>query len=97
MGKLQRWLLEEGLSEEPRTLTDIAHRWYLSTIGRECTDLHVCCDNPEFAPTRSERESVRRAIKRLEEDESRFVRGGGRLWCAGAPPTGWGLSTWRAS
>ena len=52
-GQVQRWLLERGLTDEPQELGHLAHRWYRHTIGRECTDEHVCCENPEFAPTRS--------------------------------------------
>src|SRR5438309_652164 len=68
-GAVQRWLLEQGLTEEPQELSHLAHRWYMhAVVGRECTGLHDCCDQRHYAPTRSEVESVRRAIKQLEAE-----------------------------
>src|SRR5919197_2640903 len=64
-GKFQRWLLAEGLSEEPRTLREIGHLWVCHIEGQPCTHEDACCEDPQWQATRSEREALRRAIKRL--------------------------------
>jgi hypothetical protein len=86
-GRVQRWLLEEGLREwtsdedlYEHTLGAIGHRWVLHLEGMECDHSHACCESPSLNATRAERESLRRAIRTLEAEPGSRVRYTTRWW-----------------